>query len=75
MADLAGIDFFLYDFAAAEAGFAAALDLARTLNYRRVEMVAQDGLSGVLRLRGDYTQGAHAAGTGCQHGGRACLPL
>jgi hypothetical protein len=31
---LAGIDFFLYDFAAAEAGFAAALDLARTLNYR-----------------------------------------
>jgi tetratricopeptide (TPR) repeat protein len=55
LADLAGLDFYLYDFAAAEAGFEAALSLARTLNYRRVEMVAQERLSGVLRLRGEYT--------------------
>ncbi|CAN5372788.1 hypothetical protein BH10CHL1_BH10CHL1_39890 [soil metagenome] len=54
LAALAGVDFYLYDVAAAEAGFAAALDLARILGYRRVEMVAQDGLAGVLRLRGDY---------------------
>lgn len=56
LAALAGLDFYLYNFAAAEAGFVAALDRARTLNYGRVEMVAQDGLAGVFRLRGNYTQ-------------------
>ena len=53
---LAGSDFFLYDVAAAEAGFEAALDLARTLNCGNRLMVAQEGLSGVLRLRGEYTR-------------------
>ena len=75
MGALAGIDFFLYDFAAAEAGFAAALDLARTLNCRRVEMVAQEGLSGVVRLRGDYTRARTLLEQAVSHGGRACLPL
>ncbi|MCX6048515.1 MAG: BTAD domain-containing putative transcriptional regulator [Chloroflexi bacterium] len=55
LAALAGIDFYRYDFAAAESGFVAALDLARVLRYRRAEMVAQDGLAGLFRLRGDYT--------------------
>ena len=54
LADLAGLDYFLYNVAAAEAGFEATLELARSLNYRRVEMVAQAGLGGALRLRGDY---------------------
>jgi len=52
---LAGIDFFLYDFAAAAAGFTAALDLAQQLHYRSVEMDAKDGLARLCRLRGDYT--------------------
>jgi len=52
---LAGIDFLLYDFAAAAAGFTAALDLAQQLHYRSVEMDAKDGLARLCRLRGDYT--------------------
>jgi predicted ATPase/WD40 repeat protein/DNA-binding SARP family transcriptional activator len=55
LGSLAWTDFYLYNFAEAEAGFAAALALARTLGYRRVEMVAQNGLAGVLRLRGNYS--------------------
>jgi hypothetical protein len=51
---LARTDFYLCDFAAAEPGFAAALELARSLGYRKVEMGAQGGLGEVLRLRGDY---------------------
>jgi tetratricopeptide (TPR) repeat protein len=39
---------------AAEQGFEAALHLARTLGYRRVEMLAQHGLGLVMCLRGEY---------------------
>ncbi|MCB0184186.1 MAG: AAA family ATPase, partial [Caldilineaceae bacterium] len=52
---LAQTNFLLYDFAAAETGWNATLDLARQLGYRRVEMLAQEGLGGVARLHGAYT--------------------
>jgi hypothetical protein len=55
LVDMAQLDFLLFDVAAAEVDFTAALDLARTLNYLRMEMRAQAGLAEVLRLRGDYT--------------------
>lgn len=66
--NLAQLNLFLYDLAAAEKGFVAALALARALNYRRLEMMAQDGLGHVLRLRGDY---ATARSTWEQAGGTA----
>jgi predicted ATPase/DNA-binding SARP family transcriptional activator len=52
--NLAQLNLFRYDLAAAEKGFVAALALARTLNHRRQEMMVQEGLGQVLRLRGDY---------------------
>ncbi|MEZ4862433.1 MAG: BTAD domain-containing putative transcriptional regulator [Caldilineaceae bacterium] len=52
---LAQTNFLLYDFTAAETGWNATLDLARRLGYRRVEMLAQEGLGGVARLQGAYT--------------------
>ncbi|MFN8440655.1 MAG: NB-ARC domain-containing protein [Caldilineaceae bacterium] len=51
---LAEINFFLYDFAAAEADYRAELALGRSLGYRRSEMSAQEGLARSIRLRGDY---------------------
>ncbi|MCE7986490.1 MAG: NACHT domain-containing protein [Caldilinea sp. CFX5] len=52
---LGEINFFLYDFAAAEADYRAELALGRSLGYRQSEMSAQEGLARVVRLRGDYT--------------------
>ena len=51
---LGEINFFLYDFAAAEADFRAELALGRSLGYRLSEMSAQEGLARVARLHGDY---------------------
>ncbi len=51
---LGEINFFLYDFAAAEADFRAELALGGSLGYRLSEMSAQEGLARIARLRGDY---------------------
>ena len=51
---LGEINFFLYDFAAAEADYQAELALGRSLGYRLSEMSAQEGLARIARLRGDY---------------------
>jgi WD40 repeat protein/predicted ATPase/DNA-binding SARP family transcriptional activator len=51
---LGEINFFLYDFAAAEADYWAELTLGCSLGYRPSEMSAQEGLARIARLRGDY---------------------
>ncbi|HRW10523.1 MAG TPA: NB-ARC domain-containing protein, partial [Caldilineaceae bacterium] len=52
---LAEINFFLFDFAAAERYYRAELALEQRLGYLWSAISAQEGLARVARLRGDYT--------------------